>query len=238
MGIYAESRRHLEESIAIGREIGEKLVTTSALQPLGMACLGQGDLEAARRHLEEALVRARELEDPRNIAAAINAIAQLHRVDGNLDAAEPLYGHVLDLARELEDRESVTIGLLNLSMTAIERGRWETGRDYLREALSIVEATMSKPAGQSVLEVCAGLAVARRQWPAAARFYGMAEGEAAKTGIRRDPADEAFLSPRMAEARRALGEEAFLAGEQEGRALSFGPALKAARAWLDESATC
>ena len=213
-------------------------MTTSALQPLGMACLGQGDLEAARRHLEEALVRARELEDPRNIAAAINALAQLHRVDGNLDAAEPLYGHVLDLARELEDRESVTIGLLNLAMTAIERGRWETGRDYLREALSIVEATMSKPAGQSVLEVCAGLAVARQQWPAAARFYGMAEGEAAKTGIRRDPADDAFLSPRMAEARHALGEEVFLAGEREGRALSFGPALKTARAWLDESATC
>ena len=238
MGLYAEARRHLEESISIGREIGEKLVTTSALQPLGMACLGQGDLVAARRHLEEALVRARELEDPRNIAAAVNAMAQLHRVDGNLDAAEPLYLHVLDLARELEDRESVTIGLLNLAMTAAERGRWETGRDYLREALSIVEVTRSKPAGQSVVEVSAGLAAARRQWSAAARFYGMAEEQAAQTGIRRDPADEAFLMPRVGEARGALGDEAFLAAEREGRALPFDSALKVARAWLDEAATC
>ena len=239
MGVYADARAHLEEAIAIGRELGDKLVTGSALQPLGMACLAQGDLKAAHEHLEEALVRARELEDPRNIAAAVNAMAQLHRVEGDLDAAEPLYEHVLDLARELGDRESIAIGLLNLAMTAIERKEAGRARIMLDEALAIAQSTGSRPAGQSVLEVCAGLAGLRGQWPCLAKFYGAAEALAALTGIRRDPADAAFLLPWVGKALRKMGDEAFGSAEAEGRALAYAEALGEARAWLEEAAaTC
>jgi len=234
MGLYGEARSHLEESIAIAREVGEKLVAGSALQPLGMACLGQGDLAAARSHLEEALVRARELEDPRNIAAAVNARAQLHRVEREFDAAEPLFEHVIDLARELEDRESIAIGQLNLAMTSIERGRGERARDLLREAIAIVEATASRPAGQSVLEVCAGLAGQCDEWEKAARFYGAAEAVAALTSLHRDPADDAFLAPWVERARKSLGEARFEAAVGEGRARSFEESLREARAWLAE----
>lgn len=233
MGLYRESRQHLEESIAIAREIGDKRVSGSALQPLGMACLGQGDLKAARAHLEEALVRARELEDPRNIAAAVNAMAQLHRVEGDFNAAEPLFEHVIDLARGLEDRESIAIGLLNLAMTSVERKLAGRARLMLTEALAIVDATGSKPAGQSVLEVCAGLSGLHGEWVCGARFYGMAEAQASQTGIHRDPADEAFLAPWVATARGTLGED-FDAAEAGGRALSYVEALREARAWLSK----
>jgi non-specific serine/threonine protein kinase len=234
MGRYSEARSHLEESIAIAREVGEKLVAGSALQPLGMACLGQGDLAAARAHLEEALVRARELEDPRNIAAAVNARAQLHRVEREFDAAEPLFEHVIDLARGLEDRESIAIGQLNLAMTSIERGRAERARTLLREAIAIVEATASRPAGQSVLEVCAGLAAQCDEWEKSARFYGAAEAVAALTSLHRDPADDAFLAPWVERARKSLGEARFAAVAAEGRARSFEDSLGEARAWLAE----
>jgi predicted ATPase/DNA-binding winged helix-turn-helix (wHTH) protein len=236
MGLYGEARERLEESIAIGRELGDRAVTAWALQPLGMACLGLADLAGARQHLEEALVRARELEDPRQIAAAVNARAQLHRVERDLDAAEPLFEHVIDLARELEDRESIAIGLLNLAMTSIERGRDERAAELLREALAIVDATGSKPAGQSVLEVCAGLAGMRSEWARTARFYGSAEAQAALTGCRRDPADAAFLAPWVARCRGALGDARFDAAVAEGRALPYEEGLAEARAWLGRQA--
>ena len=235
MGLYRESRAQLEESLAIAREINERALAGQVLQPLGMACLGMGDLAAARGHLVEALEAARASGDPRSVAAAVNAMAQFHRVEGDLDAAEPLFRHVLDLARELGDRESIAIGLLNLAMTSAERKSMRDARGMVAEALGIAQATGSKPVGQSVLEVCAGIAAAEERWSCAARFYGAAETEASRTGIRRDPADEAFLAPRVAAARKALAQR-FGDSEAEGRALAYEQALEGAREWLEETA--
>jgi tetratricopeptide (TPR) repeat protein len=197
-----------------------------------MASLGQGDLATARGHLEEALALARKLGDKRQVAAALNALAQLHRVEGELDTAEPLYEQVLALARELGDRESIAIGLLNLAMVAIGRDSRDRARRMLLDVIEISEEIGSKPAGQSVLEVSAGLAALREEWECAARFFGAAETQTGHTGIHRDPADEAFLAPRIAVARKALGAEAFAAVESAGRALSYEQAIKEAREWL------
>jgi predicted ATPase/DNA-binding winged helix-turn-helix (wHTH) protein len=235
MGLYRQARAHLEESLDIGRELGDKTVTAWALQPLGMACVGVGDMKSGRAYLEEALDLAREHGDPRNVAAAVNSMAQFHRVEGNLDAAEPLYEHVLDLAREMEDRASVAIGLLNLAMVAIDRGRQEPARTALVEALEIAASLDSRPAMQSVLEGCAGLAALRGDWARAATFYGTAEEQASRTGIHRDPADDAFLTPWMQKVREALGPQAFEARAQEGRALPLASSLQEARGWLAAS---
>jgi hypothetical protein len=70
------------------------------------------------------------------------------------------------------------------------------------------------------------------EWPQVARFFGAAEAQAAETGLRRDPADEAFLAPWVAKARKTLGPAAFAAAEAEGRARSFIEANAEARAWL------
>ncbi|MEJ7668432.1 MAG: tetratricopeptide repeat protein [Casimicrobiaceae bacterium] len=233
MGCYGDAQEHLEESLAIARELGDKGRVAAALQPLGLASLGQGDLATARGHVDEALALARELGNKRQIAAALNAVAQVHRVNGDPNAAEPLYEQVLLLARELDDREIIAIGLLNLAMVAIGRGARDCAREMLLEGLAIAEEVGSKPAGQSLLEVCAGLASLRAEWKRAARFYGAAEGQTAQTGLNRDPADEAFLAPWVALARNALGAPAFAAAELGGRALCYAETMVEARAWLE-----
>ena len=62
-GRYAEAQGLLEESLSIARELGDTKRVEAVLQPLGMACLGRGDVAAARKHLTEALdtgARARQ----------------------------------------------------------------------------------------------------------------------------------------------------------------------------------
>ena len=231
-GEYQEAQRYLEESLAIARELGDKRRVVVALQPLGMAHLGCGDLAAARRHLEEALAAAAALNEPREIAAACNHLGQLLRVEGDLDRAEALYQRMLKLSRELGDRETTSIGLLNLAMVAISRGQDEAARRMLLDVLAIIDETGSKPSGQSLLEVCAGLAVLRRQWIQGARFYGAAEAQTAQTGIRRDPGDAAFLEPLIAAAQQALRAELFAAAEGAGRVLSYETSMAEARVWL------
>lgn len=232
MGRYDQATGYLEESLAIAREIGDRRRIGAALQLLGMASLGQGDLITARGHLEEGLALARELGDRRELAAATNGLAQVHRVEGALDTSEPLYEEVLALARELGDREIVAIALLNLAMVSISRGLADRARALLLDALAIARDIGSKPAGQSVLEVCAGLATCSEEWERAARFYGIAEMQTEQTGLHRDPADEAFLAPLIARAREALGATAFASAEADVGSLSYVDAVNEARAWL------
>ena len=51
-------------------------------------------------------------------------------------------------------------------------------------------------------------------------------------GIRRAPADEAFVVAQIAKARVALGDAAYDAAEQTGRAIPYAQALDEAEAWL------
>jgi tetratricopeptide (TPR) repeat protein len=225
MGRYGEAQRYLEESVAIARELGDKRRIAVALQPLGMACMGLGNMIAARTHLQEALAMANGMGNKREILAALNVLAQLLRLDGELDAAKPLYEQGLALARELQDRESIAIGLLNLAMVSIDSGSGDHATPMLFEALAITDEIGSKRMGQSLLEVLAGLASLRGEWESAARCYGAAEAMAAETGLHRDPADEAFLAPRIAKAREALTAPVFATAEAAGRALGYEEAI-------------
>ena len=124
------------------------------------------------------------------------------------------------------------MGLLNLAMVAIERGAAKRARSLLLEVLTITEQSGSKRAGQCALDVSAGLAALREDWAQAARFYGVAERQTADTGIRRDPADEAFLRPLMSRAHDAIGEAAFAASQASAHALTYEQVIMDARAWL------
>jgi predicted ATPase/class 3 adenylate cyclase len=232
MGRYVEALGFLTESLEIARELDDRGRISAVLDALAMASLGRGNVAAARGHLEEAIALSRELGDKRGLAAALNGLAQLHRGQGELDAAEPLYLDVLALARDMGDREIVCIALLNLAMVSIGRDAPQRVPAMLLEVLAIADEIGSKPAGQSALEVTAGLAAASSQWTHAARMFGAADAHMVSTGIHRDPTDEAFLAPLMDATRAALGAEAYDGAIDAGRALAYADAIVEARDWL------
>ena len=233
MGHYGEARSYLEESLSIARAIGDEARIAAVLQLLAFASLGEGDVASARGRAEEGLSRARSVGNQRELAIALNALAQVHRVEGALDRAEDLYRQVIALARDLGDRENIAIGELNFAMVAIIRGSADLARETLLDVISIADEIGSRSAGQSVLDVSSGLASSLKDWHAAARLYGAAEAHMGYTGIRRDPADEAFLAPLIDNARGALGT-AFSVAETEGRRLSYEDAMVQTRTWLEK----
>jgi predicted ATPase len=232
MGRYAEARASLEQSQQIARELQDEKRVAALLQPLGMACYGLGDFATARNHLHEGLALARKLGDARELAAATIALAQLERMEGHLDAAEPLYETALTLAQQLGDRQTVAVSLVNLAIVAIGRRREDSARKLLLDVLTIVKETGSKPAGQSTIEVSAGLGAALHCWDVAAKFYGAAETQAAQTGLHRDAADEVFLAPLIAETRARLGAADFAKFEAAGRALPYERVIAEVESWL------
>ena len=233
MGRYAEAQQYLEQSLAIARDLDDKVRISAVLQPLGLALLGRGDLGSARVHLQEGLALAEQIGVPREIAGALNALAQTARTAGDLETAEPLYARVLRIARETGDVDIIAVSLLNLAMVATARASLQGVRDMLVEVLRIVDESGLKPAAQGLLEVSAGLAAARSEWERSVRFYGAAEAQTAATGLHRDPADEAFLAPLIATAREQLGPDAFAAAGAAGRALDYDHAIAELRDWLE-----
>ena len=235
MGRYAEAATYLEEGLSIAREIGDEGRIKVVLYALGMAAIGQGNLATARRHLDEALALARALGNKHDLAAALNARAQLHRVEGDLDTAEPLYNQMLALARELGDRDGIAIGLLNLAMVSIGRGLVDDARAMLLDALAIAEEIGSKPAGQSVLEVCAGLACTWYRVGARSFFLRSSRStdgayRAAARSDRRGVSGAADI-----DCARKLGVERFRRGRGCRPLLSYEVAIAAARAWLQHA---
>ncbi len=232
MGRYDAARDLLARALETARSLDNDAMAAAVLQPLGMACLGLGDLAAARGYLDKALEFARRIGKEQAIAAALNHLAQLHRVEGELVAAEALYSEVVALAQRLEDGDILAIAQLNLAMTAIQRTANEDAREILLKVLTLADETGSTPAAQSVVEVAAGLAAARGEWRRAARLFGVAQARAAATGMRRDPADEAFLAPLVDRARVALGAETFDAEAMTGNQSDEPYALTEIRGWL------
>jgi len=232
MGRYVQAQSHLEASLALAHGIGEPRLVARAMQALSMVLLGQGQAGAARRHSEDGVALARQVGTPRELAVALNALAQLDRSQGEFDAAERGYRDVLALARDLGDSESIAIALLNLAMVGISRGDQLHSRRMLTEVSMIVARGGSKPVGQSMLDACAGLAALSGQWARGAEFYGAAQAQAEQTGMQRDPADEKFLAPLMAQAREAIGSDLFCAAHASGSALSYDEATAHASRWL------
>jgi len=232
MGHYSEARHHLEESLAIVHEIADEWLSASITTTLALATVGQGDRAAARGYFDEAIVLSRKSGNQRELGCALNGLAQLDRMEGGLDAADTLYRQSLALIRELGDRETEALILLNLAIVAIGRRSGAQARQILQEVLAISVEMQSKPTGQCVLDVCAALAALNGEWTRAARFFGIVAAQTEQTGYHRDPADEAFLAPTIAEARDRLGAETFNGAAAEGRALSYDGAIEEAREWL------
>ena len=232
MGRFGEARAWLEESLAIARGLGRERVA-GVLTPLAWAALGEGDLASARRHLEEGLGMAREIGDPRQVSACLAALADVHRLEGRPGEAQPLCEEATRLAREERDSESLASLLLNAAMIEAECGRRDAALERFTEAAALARQTRSQRLAQSLVEVAAGLAAERRRWALAARWFGAAQAGASRTGLQRNPADEAFLAPRIQAARTALARESFEGEAARGRLLSWEQALDEA-ARLDD----
>ena len=146
----------------------------------------------------------------------------------------PLFEEALALTRELDDRESTCIHLSNLARAMVDRGTGDRAHGLLIEGLTIAREIGSTRGDGYVVEVTAGLAVSRQAWDAAARFYGAVQARFAEIGLRRTPADDAFLESQIVKAREALGDEAFTTAEAAGRALPNEQMLDEVRAWLQK----
>ena len=226
-----EAQAYVEESLAIGRELGNKDRIAAALVLLGTLLSDQGDRAGARKCYEESLVLSEELGNALRLSNALGSLGALHGSQGNFDEAEALFERSLALSRKQGNRNNIAANLCNLALVAIRRGACPRARTSLLEALTIAEDIGAKSLGLAILGITATLEATDRRYERAARSYGARRAEGERQGFDANREDE-ILMPLIAQARAALGDDAFAQAEAAGYRLGYAEAMADVREWM------
>ena len=136
-GDYLELRSALEQSLALGRELGDKQSIAHSLNSLGVVALNQSDYPAARSLLEEGLAIQRELGDKRSVAISLNNLAIVMLEQGDYVRPGPRTRRAWSFCRELGDRWGIANLLNNLGRTAYNQGDFSAARPLFEESLAM-----------------------------------------------------------------------------------------------------
>jgi DNA-binding CsgD family transcriptional regulator len=119
------SARALElcrESLALFRELDDRLWCARALNSLGLALTDTRAFGAAREALEEALALFRRLGGTRGIAIALENLGDVDRFEGDYARADSRLQQSLALFHQLEDAWGSSEALESLALVACARG--------------------------------------------------------------------------------------------------------------------
>ena len=137
------------------------------------------------------------------------------------------------LTRRHSDGRGCYATLCSLASLLIATGHFARARAVLAECVAVAKANSYTGQTACRLEVCATLAASLGESVIAGRFHGAALARLEDTRSRHEPVDEAFIAPRMADARAAVGECAFDTAVEEGRAWSYEASVAEMERWLN-----
>ncbi|RPI30295.1 MAG: tetratricopeptide repeat protein, partial [Chloroflexota bacterium] len=134
---YPATTSFARESLAIYREIGDKVGIASALIKLGNAATEVGQYATASEFLEEALANWRELEDKHGTARALISLGWTSLRSGDYHLANGRLEEALALSRELGDTRSIGFELSGLGEVALRQGDYLRATELAEESLEL-----------------------------------------------------------------------------------------------------
>ena len=249
-GDEAPAHRLLAESLAISRRLGDRRRGARALNDLGILAANQGANPAARAMWEESLGLWRELSDTRGMALALGNLGYLSLTEGDPATALPLLEESLSLLRELGEKSSIATGLGNVGIGALQQADYAAARALLNETLALCLELEDKSlaahslAALAAVELPGTILPEEQHDPAAVRgaeqkasgdpvraatLLGAAAALLESIGAALDPMENRIYEQAAAAARALLGDEAFEAARQAGRAMTMEQATAYAR---------
>ena len=218
------------DSMARFRDVGDLRRATLILGNLGVVATHVGDLELARQRLEEHLSNARLLGDLKLTGGAMTNLGVVAYQIGDLDWAADLHQQALDLSDQLGDGRLACVAMTNLGLVAAQRQDYGAAARFHLRSLDLAESIGERRSIAEILEELAGVESAAGSAERAATLFGASQALREDIGAPMLGADVARLSDAVAAAVRALGDQAFAAAHQAGRAMSVARAVAFARA--------
>jgi predicted ATPase/class 3 adenylate cyclase len=129
----------LRESLAIARELGDRVTTALALQRLAQATISSDDLGGPTALLEESQTIGRELGKPELIAGALAGLALVARRSDDFARARALLSECRRLWREQGDRVNSAHALRSLAVVANLQGDLAGARAFFEVSLALFQ---------------------------------------------------------------------------------------------------
>ncbi len=224
-GEYAMARACAEEGLALFDEVNDQWGRPYALQLLGQIAAVQGDLTQAAVYNEQILAFSRQLRDKTGIAMGLTNAGIIAQSHGDWAHTVELYAESLALYREVGDKAITIETLHDLGGAVLHQG------DVLRAAACFAEGlALSRELGDRSgialsLAGMAGVASVQGYPERSAQLFGTAEALFASMSLVVAPVHRAEYDRNHEIARAQLGEDAFAAAWEAGRAMTIEQAI-------------
>jgi predicted ATPase/DNA-binding CsgD family transcriptional regulator len=185
LGDYPRSRALLEESLAVGRQLGDDRAVGSVLDSLGWLAQQCGQPAEARTLLEESLAISQQVGDRRGSAGILARLGYVAFAEGDRPSTRALLDQSLTLARATGDRRIIGEALFNLGLSShVARDLGEARRFY-EESRATLRELGHRPALAQTLHMLAHLLTMTGDVASARPLYHEALVTAREVGNRR-----------------------------------------------------
>jgi tetratricopeptide (TPR) repeat protein len=228
-----------EEGVALSQQARDRRGEAYALGVLGYAALQLGDLDRAERALEKSLEMVREQGDTWRAAHTMNHLAVVALRRGDRSQAAGYAEEALALTRRTGDRYAANVALSLLAQMAWASDEQERAGGHWREALRLSYELANKANSASSIQGLATVAASRGELRRAAQLLGAAEALLEAAGLvsyayttyaSNEPHERAASA-----AHEMLGDQAWTAAYDVGRAMGFSKAVAYALEADDEA---
>jgi predicted ATPase/transcriptional regulator with XRE-family HTH domain len=154
-GAFGEAIAHHEQSLAIGRLLGDPLGSAETLSALAAAAVRQGDFARSATYSEEALRLCRLAGDRRGAAAALTNLGIVATERGEYTRAVELYTESLALRRQLGNLQGIALTLHNLAILAHAQGNLAQALALCKESVALYQRLEDRHGVAVTLQTCA-----------------------------------------------------------------------------------
>ena len=213
----------LEESVTLFEEVGDEPSVATSLFNLGHAILHEGDKERLATLCDEAEELARrKFVDRWAVAELLVFLGMSALYDGDYGRAVALLEESMATFRDLGDTQRVTLCVTHLWMAKLEGGDHKRAAALVKDNLRLLRRLRIKPRIYNDLLGVALIDALDGRPARAARLWAAAEALREAIGLAIVLWDHAptDYQARLAATRSQLGEEAFAAAWEEGRAMT------------------
>jgi predicted ATPase/transcriptional regulator with XRE-family HTH domain len=226
---FTAAETWLRQSEALARSLNIPAMLGQALFLRGAVAEFEGDDERAIPLWESALTIAREVDDAHGAGAALNALSEAAYSRGDLETTERLGEEAVALLRSIGDAFELSIGLTNIGAVALARGDTSRAVVAYQEALDLALGIEADWVIANALAGFAAVAAAQGDHAGAAQLLGTTE-TVREASLHALIPNFTYHAQTIRAVQSALGEAAFAAAWEAGRALSMEEAIDLPRA--------
>lgn len=141
---YRTAQLFYEQSLAMGRQLGDKRRISHAAALLANVLFDRGDFQASQNYMEEGLQTGLETAEEWHCALIYTNMANQAVLLGNFTEAESLFEQALTALQQIGDKWSVGLGFYHAAKMAYYQGDYTRARALILESRAAEEAVSTR----------------------------------------------------------------------------------------------